>query len=508
MIVTINELNKLRLDQLKALSLKMGFSKRRDGDAAAVQNATAEMHKECILDDDWCFDYDSNRNPKFVHRDTGAQIWEPASYKCSEASAKDSVAVSDEVWNEVVAMPPRKRRKRRKSVTVGEGQPGSGGFESSEGSPTVEDSGSGDPVSTETYPAPDGPVITDPAPDFGEAVEGAVEEAVEAAEGKASDELEDAAEAAKKALDEMLKIAGKPSMTEEQIKDLATRVAEKVAKDVAKDEIEDYVEKPTVISIDTKEPRKIDGLIHKAYEEVLRCVLTQRPTYMVGPSGSGKSELAAQIAQAIEIRLASLCCSATTDEVHFVGRPLLHNGDFAPSPILSGYEAGNYLLFLDELDRVLGAVTTTINTALANGVFPVPLRHDNPMATRGDNVYWLAAGNTDMSGISDRFSADKQDGALRNRFRTQMVVVDYDKKLERAIAKGQGFPQVADIVDKAREAIASCRIDDEMGTRQVVDLCRFALNGADDKTLCHRILAPYQPEEVDKVKPFLTEWLG
>jgi hypothetical protein len=202
-----------------------------------------------------------------------------------------------------------------------------------------------------------------------------------------------------------------------------------------------------------------------------------------------------------------LCCSASTDEVHFVGRPLLHNGDFAPSPILSGYEEGNHLLFLDELDRVLGAVTPTINTAIANGRFPVPLRAEKPMAEMGENVYWLAAGNTLMDGVSDRFSSDKQDGALRNRFRTQLVKVDYDNELEKAIADANGFGHIADMVKAVREEIANHLIDDEVGTRQVVDLCRFALNGANNQTLCERLLVPYTDEEVERIKPALKAWL-
>jgi MoxR-like ATPase len=286
-----------------------------------------------------------------------------------------------------------------------------------------------------------------------------------------------------------------------------------VGRDEVKAIAEDIISKPLEIKFPEREPFKPSNVVHSAYERVLTCIRTGRPTYLVGPSGSGKSVLGEQMQEALshewdtKFGYAYLCCSAETGLADLVGLPRIHDGGFAAAPVLTAFESDNQLIFIDELDRMMGPVTTSANSMFAGSICPVPLRGSKPIATKGKNVFFLAAGNTDMSGTSDRFAADKQDGALRNRFRTQMVRVDYDTNLEVAIAAENGCKQIAEMVAATRKGINQERLDDEVGTRQVVDLCQFKLNGATDQFCAERLMAVYSPEEQAKVKPYLSAWL-
>lgn len=248
--------------------------------------------------------------------------------------------------------------------------------------------------------------------------------------------------------------------------------------------------------------------VHASFEKALFYLSCNLPTYLWGPSGSGKSTMAKQLAKALNAKhFASICCSAETSSTEMFGRPMLHNGGFAESPILQAFEQDYGFLFIDEADRLMDVVATALNSGLANGYIPVPMRHEKPAAYAGQGLWWLLAGNTDMSGNSSQFSASKQDAAFANRMRTQMVHVDYDKLLELRIAEANGCKWIASAIQDARDLIKKYRIDDELGTRQVTALCVQSRNGADKHRIVASVLAKYSAEEAAKIKPAFDKYL-
>ena len=217
----------------------------------------------------------------------------------------------------------------------------------------------------------------------------------------------------------------------EAVKELEAKVAEleKNAGGAAARVIE--IRKPKA------KPVKIDGVVHPVFDEVVELAAARDNIFLPGPSGSGKSHLAKQVADALELKFGSISCSAGMSESQLLGR-MVPTGDhgqfeFLTTEFLDCYENGGVFLF-DEIDAADSNVLLVINSALANGHMSVPSRHGNPTAKRHPDFVCIAAANTWGRGADRMYvGRNELDESTIDRFRMGCVPMDYDETLERQL---------------------------------------------------------------------------
>ncbi len=193
---------------------------------------------------------------------------------------------------------------------------------------------------------------------------------------------------------------------------------------------------------------KIDGLTHTQFAHVLRLASQRCNILLVGPSGTGKTHLAAQVAKALNLPFAFISVSAGMSESMLEGH-LLPIGDggrfeYVPSAFVTMYENGGVFL-LDEFDSADANLMTLINSALANGHMAVGKRLQDKIIKRHADFICIAAANTYGHGATRVYAGRQQlDAATLDRFRAGIVFIDYDKRIEKALCD-------ADLLDWGHE---------------------------------------------------------
>ena len=207
--------------------------------------------------------------------------------------------------------------------------------------------------------------------------------------------------------------------------------------------------------IEIKTPTKInriEGLTHECFEHVLRLASQRQNILLVGPAGTGKTHLAAQIAEALGLPFAFISASAGMSEAALEGH-LLPTGEsgrfeYCTSQFVYMYENGGVFL-IDELDSADANLMTIINSALANGHMAINKRFGNPIAKRHADFICIAAANTFGHGPNRTYAGRQQlDAATLDRFRAGVVYVDYDAKIEEKTIRAELLAWGRDIRSK------------------------------------------------------------
>lgn len=195
------------------------------------------------------------------------------------------------------------------------------------------------------------------------------------------------------------------------------------------------------IAVSARGEREIPAVVHPLFEDVLALAGLRHNILLVGPSGVGKSTIGAQIADALSLPFGALSCSGGMSESQLAGwlLPVADGGKFVyvPSVFVTMYENGGVFL-LDELDAVDGNVVVFINSALANGGFFIPQRHEKPYVKRHDDFVCIAAANTFGHGGDMVYAArERLDGATLDRFRSATLHMDYDNATEAKLVDSE-----------------------------------------------------------------------
>lgn len=189
-----------------------------------------------------------------------------------------------------------------------------------------------------------------------------------------------------------------------------------------------------------KEARKIEGASHAMLPRVIRKIRANVPVLLVGPTGSGKSHLARQAAEALGLPFYFTSLTAGCSEGVLTGRllPIGEGGRFAyvVSDFVRAYETGG-VFCADELDAADPNVLLVVNSAIANGHMSLPNRPDSPVAHRHEAFRLAATANTFGHGADRSFVGRAAlDAATLNRFSLGQIFVDYDPALEESIVPG------------------------------------------------------------------------
>jgi cobaltochelatase CobS len=189
---------------------------------------------------------------------------------------------------------------------------------------------------------------------------------------------------------------------------------------------------------------------HAVFEKVLRALSVRENVYLVGPAGSGKTTIASQAAQALDIPFYSTGAVGMAYQLQgFINA----EGRYMETDLYRAYVNGGVFLF-DEIDASSAQALLAFNAIAANDLAAFPCG----TVKRHEDFVIIAAANTFGNGADAQYVGRAQlDAATLDRF--AFVPMDYDEKLELAIASNDEWTRH---VQAFRKAVR------ELGLRHVV----------------------------------------
>lgn len=244
---------------------------------------------------------------------------------------------------------------------------------------------------------------------------------------------------------------------------------------------------------------EIEGYIRPEFKSILDAATCGLNIMLIGPTGCGKTHIAAQVAKALDREFASVSCTAGMSESSLTGWLLPDHGGvftYTPSDFVRLYENGGVFLF-DEMDAADNNTLLFINQAIGNGFFHLPQRKGATLVTRHENFVCMAACNTYGNG-SDMFYAgrEKLDEATLDRFRAGTLQMGYDGHLEEMAVD----PELLLWAMPIRDKIAKARLTRVMSTRFLIEATRLMKHGVSLKKIKETYFIGWNKEEMDKVK--------
>ena len=225
---------------------------------------------------------------------------------------------------------------------------------------------------------------------------------------------------------------------------------------------------PVPIEVKFDEKAAIIKTAHKSLRKTLDRLQATKNILLVGEAGCGKTHLAAQVAEALNLPFSSVSCSSDMSSSVLLGWLLPVDGgafQYAPSDFITLYENGGVFL-LDEMDAADPSILLIINQALANGKINVPQRKGNTEVKRHDNFLCFAACNTFGRGSNMMYSGrERLDESTLDRFRLGTIKMTYDKDLEQTL----GDEDVVRWAWEIRERITKAELKRVLSTRFILD---------------------------------------
>lgn len=236
------------------------------------------------------------------------------------------------------------------------------------------------------------------------------------------------------------------------------------------------------IHLPTGKQIEIDERTHAAFPRVLKKAAAGLPVLLVGPAGTGKTTLAAQVAKALDRSFSYNSMSAGCSESHLLGRVLPdENGNwtYKESPFVRTYRTGGVHLF-DEIDAADPNLMVVINAALANGHLSLPFMDE--IIERHPDTVIIGAANTYGTGASRQYvGRNALDAATLDRFSVSTLEIGYDAELEKDLAAQiLGTDEAARLLSWAhqtRERIQAAGLRRIMSTRTIANAARLISTG-------------------------------
>jgi cobaltochelatase CobS len=193
------------------------------------------------------------------------------------------------------------------------------------------------------------------------------------------------------------------------------------------------------------------GVVHAKYAQIAQIMALRANVYLVGPAGTGKSTIPAQIAEQMGLEFSAVSCGTTDAKFDYVGfrdgHGVLHSTSFRER-----FENGGVML-LDEMDNASPDVLVTLNQALSNGIMAFP----DKMVTKHKDFILVAAGNTYGTGATAQYVGRSPiDAATMNRF--VKIVVGVDENIENEMVASTGLDTAVQFawLNIIRKARANC----------------------------------------------------
>jgi MoxR-like ATPase len=289
------------------------------------------------------------------------------------------------------------------------------------------------------------------------------------------------------------------SQFEKQVTDLTEKVGTLTA-EVAKRQSATRVARIDVYRGKTLE-RKIEGIFHATFEEILDLGNAREPIFAYGPGGSGKSTIGEQLAEALGLSFHMISCSSGMTEGQVLGRllPVGTNGkfEFVGTEFLNAFENGGVFL-ADEIDAADPNTLLIWNSALANGRISLPNRPKKPMAVMHEDFVFIAAANT-LGGGADRMYSgrNKLDGAFMDRFCCSKVMIGYDPNLEEQVCPDV---ELRTRLLAYRANLEANRLERIISTRFMAKAYKAKQRGWSDEKIDETLFRGWRENEINLVK--------
>lgn len=247
--------------------------------------------------------------------------------------------------------------------------------------------------------------------------------------------------------------------------------------------------------------RSLKGVFHASFKRLLQLASARMNILLVGPAGSGKTHVCAQLAEALGLPFGFVSCSAGMSEGQLTGR-LVPTGkagrfEYLRSEFVRSYEEGGVFLF-DEVDAADSNTLLVINSALANGHTAVSNRPENPVAKKHADFVCVAAANTFGTGADRQYVGRNQlDESTLDRFRIGQVELDYSPEVEEQLCPDD---ELRTRLQGIRAKIRQSKLRRIVSTRFLRDAYRMKQAGWTDAEIESALMAGWTPDEVAKVR--------
>lgn len=250
--------------------------------------------------------------------------------------------------------------------------------------------------------------------------------------------------------------------------------------------------KKTVVNLKGNLKFQLKGTEHAEMPKLMSFLTLFKQAMIVGPTGSGKSTIAKQVADVMKLRYASFSCNAEASKSELVGFANI-NG-YITSQFLDFYENGGVFL-VDEYDAMSPSIAVVLNAVFdRTGQISVPNRVENPIAKKHKNFYCILAGNTWGSGSVEYQGREMQDMAFLDRFKLCRIHIGYDEQIERSIA-GQHYEWMMLI----RKFMNDYVENEKFSTRSIYDAATLLHNNFEGKDVLKMISAHWDASLQEKL---------
>lgn len=243
-----------------------------------------------------------------------------------------------------------------------------------------------------------------------------------------------------------------------------------LVKDITEEVVREVIKRNPVQEIniqlgenDTK--RKVRGIYHESFKEVLQLIHLRTPVFLVGPAGCGKNVMLKQAAKVLDLQFYYINDAREKyDLLGFVDA----NGKYQETQFYKAFTKGG-LLMIDELDSADASVLLLLNSALGTGDdFYMTFPDGNQYQAHSD-FHLVAAANTFGTGANQTYNGRNQlDGASLNRFLA--IEVDYDTNIERTLVKNT---DILPLYWEVRRIIRENEINYVVSTRNILNADKY-----------------------------------
>lgn len=307
---------------------------------------------------------------------------------------------------------------------------------------------------------------------------------------------------------------------DDKIKDLDDKINNKI-KDI-QDNIEsrtnnlDNIVSGKPLTINFGSVQKPDNkTVHKDFYKVLKVLEStkriQKNIMLVGPTGSGKTVLCDNIAEALKLKFYPMSVGLQTTKSDLLGY-MNANGVYVSTPVREAFEKGGVLL-LDEFDSTNANTVTILNSMLANGICSFP----DKIVKKNDNFICMVACNTyGRGGSIEYIGRNRLDTATLDRFIA--INVDYDEELEDKLTNNTDWLNIIRIIREninlhgikmAVSPRASMQgadlLESGFDINEVLDMCVFKGVTQDVKTKLLQGIDLTNPKKTSTMKEYIDK---
>ena len=201
---------------------------------------------------------------------------------------------------------------------------------------------------------------------------------------------------------------------------------------------------------------------HICFETTYRVILAGITPFLVGPAGSGKSTILAQIAQAMDLPFYPIPVNSLTENYNLIGH-IDATSNYIPTPLYWAYKDGG-VVSLEEIDAGNANVLTLMNTLISQNEFYFPCDTKNTPTKKHPKFILAASGNTYGTGANIKYiGRNALDAATLDRL--SVIRVNYDTQMEDKLCQNKEWLKFVHMV---RNNVDRLGMPYVVGTRAVV----------------------------------------